>query len=132
MPRPEESEQFVLNKLNPGALEADLRFSVEAEVRFDSTSRALYSTDASNYREVPIGVVIPRVRSSRTPLVCQLQGRSQGGGTLRHPAFGGQAGEQGLAVLIRSLDEEDRQAEGPNPWACVLKHASYQHPLPAA
>jgi FAD/FMN-containing dehydrogenase/Fe-S oxidoreductase len=29
-------------------------------VRFDDGSRALYATDASNYRQVPIGVVMPR------------------------------------------------------------------------
>jgi FAD/FMN-containing dehydrogenase/Fe-S oxidoreductase len=33
---------------------------IEGEVRFDPGSRALYATDASNYRLVPIGVVIPR------------------------------------------------------------------------
>ncbi|MEJ2712377.1 MAG: FAD-binding protein, partial [Acidihalobacter sp.] len=38
----------------------DLQTVVGGEVRFDSGSRALYSTDASNYRQVPIGVVIPR------------------------------------------------------------------------
>ena len=42
------------------ALAADLRMSVRGEVRFDRGSRALYATDASNYRQVPIGVVIPR------------------------------------------------------------------------
>src|SRR5581483_10204538 len=41
-------------------LEAELRAAVEGEVRFDSASRALYATDASNYRQPPIGVVIPR------------------------------------------------------------------------
>src|SRR5262249_52975571 len=30
------------------------------EVRFDAGSRALYATDASNYRQTPIGVVVPR------------------------------------------------------------------------
>jgi len=40
-------------------LEADLRRAVRGEVRFDSTSRALYAVDASNYRHVPIGVVVP-------------------------------------------------------------------------
>src|SRR4051812_44900284 len=30
------------------------------EVRFDLQARALYATDASNYRQVPIGVVVPR------------------------------------------------------------------------
>ena len=29
-------------------------------MRFDRGSRALYATDASNYRQVPIGVVVPR------------------------------------------------------------------------
>jgi FAD/FMN-containing dehydrogenase/Fe-S oxidoreductase len=41
-------------------LEADLRSAVDGEVRFDTASRALYATDASNYRQPPIGVVIPR------------------------------------------------------------------------
>ena len=39
-----------------GALEA----AITGEVRFDDGSRALYATDASNYRQVPIGVVVPR------------------------------------------------------------------------
>ncbi|MHB8652399.1 MAG: FAD-binding and (Fe-S)-binding domain-containing protein [Terriglobia bacterium] len=42
------------------ALETELRKNVRGEVRFDRGSRALYSTDASNYRQVPIGLVIPR------------------------------------------------------------------------
>ena len=37
-----------------------LRQCVEGEVRFDVGSRALYSTDGSNYRQVPIGVVLPK------------------------------------------------------------------------
>src|SRR4051794_20825189 len=42
------------------ALEARLRREIRGEVRFDDGSRALYATDGSNYRQVPIGVVIPR------------------------------------------------------------------------
>src|SRR5579884_1882709 len=42
------------------SLEAELRRTTNAEVRFDAGSRALYSTDGSNYRQVPIGVVVPR------------------------------------------------------------------------
>src|SRR5215467_7392829 len=38
----------------------DLRRKIKGEVRFDDGSRALYATDGSNYRQVPIGVVIPR------------------------------------------------------------------------
>src|SRR3954466_4858853 len=42
------------------ALAAELRRRVKGEVRFDDGSRALYATDASNYRQVPIGVVVPQ------------------------------------------------------------------------
>src|SRR3989442_3935425 len=42
------------------ALAAELRTQIRGEVRFDEGTRALYATDASNYRQVPIGVVIPR------------------------------------------------------------------------
>jgi FAD/FMN-containing dehydrogenase len=31
-----------------------------ADVRFDAGSRAAYASEASNYRQVPIGVVLPR------------------------------------------------------------------------
>jgi len=41
-------------------LEAALRKSLRGEVHFDPGSRALYTTDASNYRQLPIGVVYPR------------------------------------------------------------------------
>src|ERR1700739_623784 len=41
-------------------LERALKESLRAEVRFDSGSRALYATDSSNYRQVPIGVVVPK------------------------------------------------------------------------
>jgi FAD/FMN-containing dehydrogenase/Fe-S oxidoreductase len=40
-------------------LEAELRRKVRGEVRFDRGSRALYATDGSNYRQFPIGLVIP-------------------------------------------------------------------------
>lgn len=68
------------------ALERDLRERVDGEVRFDPGSRGAYSTDAANYRQVPIGVVVPRTieagvaavtvcREHRAPVV------SRGGGT---------------------------------------------------
>ncbi|HET9467545.1 MAG TPA: FAD-binding and (Fe-S)-binding domain-containing protein [Vicinamibacterales bacterium] len=41
-------------------LDNELRRAIRGEVRFDRGSRALYASDASNYRQVPIGVVIPR------------------------------------------------------------------------
>ena len=41
-------------------LERALKEVVRGEVRFDRGSRALYATDASNYRQVPIGLIVPR------------------------------------------------------------------------
>ncbi len=41
-------------------LESELKRAVRGEVRFDRGSRAMYSTDGSNYRQIPIGLVVPR------------------------------------------------------------------------
>ncbi len=41
-------------------LEKELKRVVKGEVRFDRGSRALYSSDGSNYRQIPIGLVVPR------------------------------------------------------------------------
>src|SRR6185503_3961329 len=41
-------------------LEAELKRHLSGEVRFDRGSRAIYSSDGSNYRQVPIGLVVPR------------------------------------------------------------------------
>ncbi len=41
-------------------LVADLRRSIEGEVRFDAYTRAMNSTDATNYQMAPDGVVLPR------------------------------------------------------------------------
>ena len=43
-----------------GDLERALLEAVRGEVRFDDGSRAMYSTDASNYRQIPLGVVLPK------------------------------------------------------------------------
>ena len=63
-----------------------LRAKIRGEVRFDDGSRALYATDGSNYREVPIGVVIPRDVEdvTQTILTAKRHGApilSRGGGT---------------------------------------------------
>jgi FAD/FMN-containing dehydrogenase/Fe-S oxidoreductase len=69
-----------------GRLERDLRGEVDGEVRFDAGSRAAYSTDASNFRQVPIGVVVPRTVDAAAAAVgvCRRHGvpvLSRGGGT---------------------------------------------------
>ncbi len=67
-------------------LEAELRRHVEGEVRFDAGSKAMYAVDASNYRQVPIGVVIPKSKDDviQTVAACRKFGApvlSRGGGT---------------------------------------------------
>ncbi|HEY1384555.1 MAG TPA: FAD-binding and (Fe-S)-binding domain-containing protein [Dongiaceae bacterium] len=67
-------------------LAAALAATVSGEVRFDRGSRALYATDASNYRQVPIGVVVPRVVEDivKTVELCRTHGAPlvmRGGGT---------------------------------------------------
>jgi FAD/FMN-containing dehydrogenase/Fe-S oxidoreductase len=67
-------------------LAAELKQALEGEVRFDDGSRALYATDASNYRQVPIGVVIPKSIDDviKTVELCYRYGApvlSRGGGT---------------------------------------------------
>ena len=42
------------------ALKDHLARAIEGEVRFDEGTLAVYATDASNYRQVPVGVVVPR------------------------------------------------------------------------
>lgn len=78
--------ETVMEKIDRVALEADLRREVDGEVRFDSGSRALYATDGSNYRQVPLGVVIPRSTAAveRTIAICHRHDApvvSRGGGT---------------------------------------------------
>jgi len=68
------------------ALERDLRAAVEGEVRFDPASKAMYAVDASNYRQIPLGVVIPRTRADVISAVaaCRAHGApivSRAGGT---------------------------------------------------
>ena len=63
-----------------------LASALQGEVRFDNGSRALYATDASNYRQVPIGVVAPRTVEDvvATIDICRQHGAPivlRGGGT---------------------------------------------------
>src|SRR5438105_5083163 len=67
-------------------LEAELCATIRGEVRFSDGDRALYSTDSSNYRQIPIGVVLPRDRNDVIAIValCRKFGAPitcRGGGT---------------------------------------------------
>ncbi|RSM94326.1 FAD-binding oxidoreductase [Nonomuraea sp. WAC 01424] len=67
-------------------LRGRLAEAVDGEVRFDAGSRAAYARDASNYRQVPIGVVVPRDLDAGVAAVAVCRARdvpvlSRGGGT---------------------------------------------------
>ena len=50
----------IAKDIDAGGLARYLRGRMRGEVRFDAGSRGIYSAAAANYRQVPIGVVIPR------------------------------------------------------------------------
>ncbi|HYM75472.1 MAG TPA: FAD-linked oxidase C-terminal domain-containing protein [Candidatus Dormibacteraeota bacterium] len=75
---------------DPLGLHEALRHHVRGDVKFDNGSRALYATDGSNYRQVPIGIVLPRdaddvlaaisaCREFGAPLLCRGGGTSLAG-----------------------------------------------------
>jgi FAD/FMN-containing dehydrogenase/Fe-S oxidoreductase len=119
-------------------LATELRAEIRGEVRFDPGSRALYATDGSNYRQVPIGVVVPRdtddvihtvaaARRHGAPLLCR------GGGT----SLAGQCCNVALVMdfskymhRVLELDPQKRLARVEP--GCVLddlRHAAEEHHL---
>ncbi|MER5638045.1 FAD-binding and (Fe-S)-binding domain-containing protein [Kitasatospora sp. NPDC002227] len=100
-------------------LERALAAAVRGEVRFDTAERAVHSQDASNYRQVPLGVVGPRDRADvhAALAVCRERGVpvvARGAGT----SVGGQAIGPGAVLLdfrrhlglVRSVDPDTRTA----------------------
>jgi FAD/FMN-containing dehydrogenase len=94
-----------------------LRDRVDGEVRFDDGSRAAYSTDGSNFRQVPIGVVVPRDIEAAVEAVgvCReydLPIVNRGGGT----SLAGQCTNEAVVIdftkychHLISVDEENRR-----------------------
>jgi FAD/FMN-containing dehydrogenase/Fe-S oxidoreductase len=81
------------------ALRRDLEARIEGEVRFDTITRALYSTDASVYQIQPLGVVIAGSREDlvKTVAICRRHRcpiTMRGGGTSQ----AGQAIGAGIVV----------------------------------
>lgn len=130
----------ISNQLDDDArsLASELASAIEGEVRFDAGSRATYSTDSSNYRQVPVGVVVPRhvddviatvrlCRAHRVPIT------SRGGGT----SLAGQC--TNVAVIldfskymnrVLSIDPEERTAViEPGCNLDVLRKAASGHGL---
>lgn len=115
-----------------------LRRHIAGTVRFDPGGRALYSTDASNYRQVPLGVVTPRdqadleqalaiARDTDTPVLMR------GGGT----SLAGQTCNVALVLdtsphlnNILSLDPQQRRAwVEPGVICDQLRNAAEEHGL---
>ncbi|MGI8577950.1 MAG: FAD-binding and (Fe-S)-binding domain-containing protein [Nocardioidaceae bacterium] len=98
-------------------LEESLRDRVDGEVRFDAGSRAAYSTDGSNFRQVPIGVVVPRSTNAAVEAVgvCRehdVPVLSRGGGT----SLAGQCTNTAVVLdwskycnMVESVDPEARR-----------------------
>ena len=99
-----------------GDLEADLRAAVGGEVRFDSVTRQMYSTDASIYQMDPVGVVIPR-DTDDVSAVLEIAGKNgvsvlpRGGGT----ALSGQTVNHAVVIdfskymfEVREINTEER------------------------
>ncbi len=91
---PADSIPTTSSQLDAPGLAAALRSAVKGgstgDVRFDDGARALYATDGSNYRQVPIGVVLPHdaddvlatialCREFGAPLLCRGGGTSLSG-----------------------------------------------------
>ncbi len=76
----------VIDASKRSGLEEELRNAVRGDVHFDDAYRAMYSTDAANYRQLPIAVVLPRDAedAQRAMAVCHRHGAPvtpRGGGT---------------------------------------------------
>jgi FAD/FMN-containing dehydrogenase/Fe-S oxidoreductase len=120
------------------ALRRDLSERLRGEIRFDSQSRALYATDASNYRQAPLGVAIPRdsddlIEAVRT---CAEHGASithRGGGT----SLAGQTTNDAVIIdtskyvnRVLEIDEDARLARvEPGALRDALNDAAAEHGL---
>jgi FAD/FMN-containing dehydrogenase/Fe-S oxidoreductase len=80
-------------------LREELSQRVDGEVRFDTGSRGAYSTDASNFRQIPLGVVVPHTPEAAAEAIatCREHGCSvfsRGGGT----SLAGQCTNTGIVI----------------------------------
>jgi FAD/FMN-containing dehydrogenase/Fe-S oxidoreductase len=120
------------------ALAFDLRRTLDGEVRFDPGSRHLYATDASNYRHLPAGVVLPHHNDDvvETVRLCREHGvpvTVRGAGT----SLAGQATNVGVVVdvsrhlhAITDLDPVARTARvEPGVVLDSLRHRAAAHGL---
>lgn len=101
------------------ALEAELRRIVRGQVRFGAHDRALYSTDASPYQVMPLGVVVPADTADVARVLERCAARRipvlpRGGGT----SLAGQCTNRAVVIdvsalcrRVLSVDVEGRRCE---------------------
>src|ERR1041384_42050 len=124
--------------IDKGALEMELHAAVKGEVRFGGADRGMYASDASNYRMVPLGVILPTDADDVVAAVaaCRKYGApifARGGGT----AIPGQTVNDGVLFdfskymnRIRELDPEKRSARvEPGTVLDTLRNAANEHNL---
>lgn len=120
------------------SLEQTLCESIKGEVRFTAGDRGLYASDASNYRMVPLGVVLPKDADDvvETVQACRAHGApilARGGGT----AIPGQTVNFGVVVdfsrymnQIIALDPQQKRARiEPGLVLDVLRKEANKHDL---
>ena len=105
---------------NPDTIRRDLEAAIEGEVRFDTISRALYSTDASVYQISPLGVVVPKSRGDvlRVLEICRRHRRPltmRGGGTSQ----AGQAIGEGVQIDVSKYLNRVIEVNTAEQWARV-------------
>ena len=106
--------------VDAAALQSELERQIQGEVRFDTITRALYSTDASVYLIRPLGVAIPKSREDVIRIV-QICGRlrcpltMRGGGTSQ----AGQAIGAGLQVDTSKYFNRVLEINAEERWARV-------------
>jgi FAD/FMN-containing dehydrogenase/Fe-S oxidoreductase len=119
-------------------LEAALKKELKCEVRFDAGTRAVYSTDSSNYRHVPIGVVFPVTSDDiiTTIRICREFGApilSRGGGT----SLAGQSCNEAVMIETSKYYNQILEVDPVNQTATVqpgivldtLREAAKKHGL---
>src|SRR5690349_23332596 len=124
--------------IDRGALQQELHAAVRGEIRFGGADRGMYASDASNYRMVPLGVILPTDADDVVAAVaaCCKYGApifARGGGT----AIPGQTVNAGVLFdfskymnQIRELDPEQRSARvEPGTVLDTLRNAANQYNL---
>jgi FAD/FMN-containing dehydrogenase/Fe-S oxidoreductase len=137
-PRLRYSDRIQQFDIDVDALYRDLREQLDGEVRLDQTARVIYSTDASNYRQIPIGVVLPRHAEDvvRTVRIARSHGApilGRGGGT----SLAGQCCNTGLVIDFSKYMNHVLEVNPELRWARVepgvilddLRQAAEQHHL---